>query len=75
MVRANVCKMDCNFKQILESPHESMEFYAMTLSQCALCIHSEKTDCFIPKEEVVVPTSTWGKLLEAFKEHCIRGSG
>lgn len=75
MAREDICRMDCNFKQILESSHESVEFYAATLAQCALCIHSEKKDCFTPRQEVVAPTSTWGKLLKAFKEHCIRGSG
>ena len=69
------CKMGCNFKQILKSPHESMEFYAAILAQCALCIHSEKKDCFTPKQEVVASISIWGKLLKTFKEHCIRGSG
>ncbi len=75
MIKEDVCKMDCEFKKVLESPDENMDFYTLALSQCALCIHSEKKNCFSPREEEVIPTSIWGKLWKVFKEHCVRGSG
>ncbi len=69
------CDKNCEFKKIFKNQEKYVKYITFALTQCSLCTHSEKKDLFMPWEEVVEPASIIDKLLHAFKEHCIRGSG